>query len=157
MMTYSTYFKEEVTTTYLDDSVVYKRTKPNLTNLLGQVEDYLLTSIHKYAARLTDGFSATQTSKTGEADDTTTFSTYDLIIDLAFYNQDDELGLILSSTRQVKIPEVVTVTEVLSKQGACTKIESVDIQVIGLAELAQAIEDLEAQGSQTLPTNPLTR
>lgn len=157
MMTYNTYFSEEVTTTYLDDSVIYKRTKPNLTNLLSQVEDYLLSSIDKYTAKLTDGFSATQTSKTDEADDTTTFSTYDLTIDLVHYNQDEELGLILTSRRQVKIPEVVTVTDILSKQGACTKTESVDIQVIGLEVLAQAIEDLEAQESQTIPSNPLTR
>ena len=155
-MTYSTYFSEEVTTTYLDESVVYKRTKPNLTNLLGQVEDYLLSSIDKYTAKLTDGFSATQTSKTDGADDTTTFSTYDLTIDLVHYNQDDELGLVLTSRRQVKIPEVVTVTEVLSKQGACTKTETVDIQVISLEVLAQAIEDLEEQDAQTIPTN-LTR
>lgn len=156
MMTYNKYFSEEVTTTYLDGGVVYERTKPNLTNLLGQVEDYLLNGINKYAARLTDGFSATQTSKTEESDDTTTFSTYDLTIDLAFYSQDEELGLILSSTRQVKVPEVVTVTEVLSKQGACTKTETIDIQVIDLEELAQAIEDLESQEPQTIPSN-LTR
>ena len=152
-MTYSTYFSETVTTTYLDDSVFYKRTKPNLTDLLGQVEGYLLSSIDKYTARLTDGFSATQTSKTEEADDTTTFSTYDLIIDLAFYSQDEELGLILTGTRQVKIPEVVTVTEVLSKQGACSKTETVDIQVIDLEELAKSLEELEAQEAQTIPTN----
>lgn len=153
MMTYRTYFSETVTTTYLDGGVFYKRTKPNLTDLLGQVEDYLLSSIHKYTAKLTDGFSSTQKSKTGDADETTTFSTYDLTIDLAFYSQDEELGLILTGTRQVKIPEVVKVTEVLSNQGVCTKTMVVDIQVIDLDELAQAIEDLEAQDAQTIPTN----